>query len=122
MPMASVLAFLLAVSISFAQDSKPDLAKGPERPDTMTAEAIMTRVAENQDRSEELRKQYVYRQHTHISSHKTNLRDRKNFFTLLGLIRCAPLISRWLIPKSRANRFLFPLSEPAMCCQFNCGT
>jgi hypothetical protein len=72
MLMVRVLAFLLAASISFAQDSKPDLAKGPERPDTaLTAEAIMARVAENQDRSEELRKQYVYRQHTHIISHKT---------------------------------------------------
>lgn len=30
----------------------------------------MARVAANQDRSEDLRKQYVYRQHTHILTHK----------------------------------------------------
>src|SRR5579864_2298175 len=35
-----------------------------------TADAIMARVAANQDRSEELRKQYVYHQHTHILTHK----------------------------------------------------
>jgi len=38
--------------------------------DSLTAEAIMARVAENQDRSQELRKQYVYRQHIHVVSHK----------------------------------------------------
>jgi hypothetical protein len=37
---------------------------------SLTAEQIMARVAENQDRSRELRKQYVYQQHIHIVSHK----------------------------------------------------
>jgi hypothetical protein len=36
----------------------------------LTAEAIMARVAANQDRSETLRQQYVYRQHIHIVSRK----------------------------------------------------
>jgi hypothetical protein len=38
----------------------------------LTADAIMARVAANQDRSEELRKEYVYRQHIHVATHKTN--------------------------------------------------
>ncbi|HEV2469299.1 MAG TPA: hypothetical protein VGS78_08895 [Candidatus Sulfotelmatobacter sp.] len=36
----------------------------------LTADAIMTRVAENQDRSEAQRKEFVYRQHIHIVTHK----------------------------------------------------
>ena len=36
----------------------------------LTVDAIMTRVAENQDRSQNLRKEYVYKQHIHIVSHK----------------------------------------------------
>jgi hypothetical protein len=36
----------------------------------LTAQAIMARVAANQDHSETLRKQYVYRQHIHIVSKK----------------------------------------------------
>ena len=38
----------------------------------ITADQIMERVASNQDRAEELRKQYVYKQHIHIASRKTN--------------------------------------------------
>lgn len=38
----------------------------------LTADTIMARVAANQDRSEKLRKEYVYRQHIHIVSKKTN--------------------------------------------------
>jgi hypothetical protein len=38
----------------------------------LTADVIMARVAANQDRSQALRKQYVYRQHIHIVSHKHN--------------------------------------------------
>jgi hypothetical protein len=34
----------------------------------------MERVAANQDRSEELRKEYVYKQHIHIATHKPNTR------------------------------------------------
>jgi hypothetical protein len=56
---------LLAAALAAAQDSQPQPANAPS-----TADAIMARVAANQDRSEELRKQYVYRQHTHILTHK----------------------------------------------------
>jgi hypothetical protein len=71
MPMLHVLGLLLASSISFAQTAPAEQAKPPETPDApLTADAIMARVATNQDRSEELRKRYVYRQHTHILTHK----------------------------------------------------
>jgi len=40
--------------------------------EALTADAIMARVAANQDRSQALRKQYVYKQHLHIVSHKHN--------------------------------------------------
>jgi hypothetical protein len=36
----------------------------------LTAEVIMARVASNQDRSEKLRSQYIYRQHIHVASRK----------------------------------------------------
>ena len=66
-----VAGFLLAASLSFAQNAPPRAAKEPGQADAaLTADAIMARVAENQDRSETLRKQYVYRQHTHILTHK----------------------------------------------------
>ncbi len=39
-------------------------------PPTLTADVIMARVAANQDRGEALRKQFVYRQHIHIVTHK----------------------------------------------------
>lgn len=55
-----VLWLLLAVpSTTFAQQS-------------LTADEIMARVAANQDKEVELRSHYVYRQHTHTTSHKTN--------------------------------------------------
>jgi len=66
-----VVGFLLAAAVSFARSSPPEQAAQPEPANTpLTADAIMARVAANQDRSEELRKQYVYRQHTHILTHK----------------------------------------------------
>jgi len=66
-----VVGLLLVASVSFAQSSLPDQGKEPEQADAgLTADAIMARVAQNQDRSEELRKQYVYRQHTHILTHR----------------------------------------------------
>jgi hypothetical protein len=71
MSMLRLAGLLLAASVSFAQSSTPDPAKEPEQANSeLTADAIMARVAANQDRSEELRKQYVYRQHTHILTHK----------------------------------------------------
>ena len=50
---------LLVVTASFAQSAQTI-------PAGLTAEAIMARVVANQDRSEALRKQYVYKQHIHI--------------------------------------------------------
>ena len=38
----------------------------------LTADEIMARVAANQDKAIELRSHYVYQQHTHTTSHKTN--------------------------------------------------
>ena len=73
MRMLRVVGFLLAASVSFAQSSPPEPAREPEPANATPmadAGAIMARVAENQDRSEELRKQYVYRQHSHILTHK----------------------------------------------------
>ena len=57
--------FLLLASATVAQSSQPEPATTPP-----TADAIMARVAANQDRSEALRKQYVYKQHIHILTHK----------------------------------------------------
>ena len=63
--------FLLVAAVSFAQSTSPEQVKEPEPANTqLTADEIMARVAANQDRSEELRKQYVYVQHTHILSRK----------------------------------------------------
>lgn len=71
MRMLRVVGFLLVATVSFAQSPPPEQAKEPEQANApLTADAIMARVAQNQDRSEELRKQYVYRQHTHILTHK----------------------------------------------------
>jgi hypothetical protein len=56
-------AILLIATASFAQSPQPHTAG-------LTAEAIMARVAANQDRSEALCKQYVYKQHIHILTHK----------------------------------------------------
>ncbi len=39
---------------------------------SLTAQQIMARVAANQDRSDNLRSQYVYKQHIHVVSRKTN--------------------------------------------------
>jgi hypothetical protein len=55
-------AILLIACASFAQSPQP--------PAALTAEAIMARVAANQDRSDALRKQYVYKQQIHILTHK----------------------------------------------------
>jgi hypothetical protein len=60
-----LLPLLLLAAPLWAQDSPTEPPK-----ELLSAEAIMARVAANQDRSEALRKQYVYRQHTHILTHK----------------------------------------------------
>jgi len=56
-------AILLVATPSFAQSPQPN-------PAGFTAEAIMARVAVNQDRNEVLRKQCVYKQHIHILTNK----------------------------------------------------
>jgi hypothetical protein len=61
----SGLWLLLAVTASLAQAPPAELPAAP-----LSAEAIMARVAANQDRSEALRKEFVYRQHIHILTHK----------------------------------------------------
>jgi len=63
MLVASWLSFAQSVPLEQAKESDP--ANAP-----LTADTIMARVAANQDRSEELRRQYVYQQHTHILTHK----------------------------------------------------
>jgi hypothetical protein len=61
-----LLVFLLAAAFSAAQDLPSPSTEA------LTADAIMARVAANQDSSEALRKRYVYRQHIHIICHKPN--------------------------------------------------
>ncbi|MGC2446667.1 MAG: hypothetical protein WA477_03430 [Candidatus Sulfotelmatobacter sp.] len=51
--------------ISSAQNASPEAGK-----ESLTADAIMAKVAANQDRNEALRKEFVYRQHIHILTHK----------------------------------------------------
>jgi hypothetical protein len=55
------LVFLLIGRFVQADSSQP-----------LNAEQIMQRVAANQDKAEELRRQYVYKQHIHVVSRKTN--------------------------------------------------
>lgn len=53
----------LAAGVASAQST-------PSENQPLTAEEIMARVATNQDRSQILRKEYVYKQHIHILTHK----------------------------------------------------
>jgi hypothetical protein len=63
---ALLLAGLTLAGPVASQESTADMVH-----ESLTADQIMARVAENQDRSQELRKQYVYQQHIHIVSHKS---------------------------------------------------
>lgn len=67
MPVATfrLLVFLLAVGFAHGQSAQPEVRTEP-----LKADDIMARVAANQDRSEALRKEYVYKQHIHIATHK----------------------------------------------------
>ena len=58
--------FLLVASLASAGQESTPQAAAP----SPTAAEIMARVAVNQDRSESLRKQYIYRQHVHVLTHK----------------------------------------------------
>jgi hypothetical protein len=67
MRIRGTLFLLLTAALSSAQST-------PSAPahESLTADAIMARVAANQDRAEVMRKEYVYRQHVHILTHKPN--------------------------------------------------
>src|SRR6516162_1189288 len=79
MKSASMLAVILAFVCCFsglrsAQAQTPDthtLSPGSSG-ETLTANEIMARVAANQDRSQEARKQYIYRQQIHVALNRTN--------------------------------------------------
>lgn len=60
-----IVGCLLAAPVFFPQNAPSDSPNA-----SLTADDIMARVAANQDRSEELRRQYVYKQHIHIVTHK----------------------------------------------------
>ena len=79
MKSASMLAMILALvccfsALAIAQAQTPDTH--PVSPgssgETLTANEIMARVAANQDRSQEARKQYIYRQQIHVALNRTN--------------------------------------------------
>ena len=63
----SALRWILILCFSIS----PLIAAEEPQP-SLTANEIMARVAANQDRSEQLRKNYVYKQHVHVVTHKTN--------------------------------------------------
>jgi hypothetical protein len=65
MRIAILIFAALLCGIATAQTIQSETSKDP-----LTADVIMARVAANQDRSEILRKEYVYRQHIHILTHK----------------------------------------------------
>jgi len=67
--MVRLLAFLLAAGLADGQSAQPEVQTEP-----LKADDIMARVAANQDRSEALRNEYVYKQHIHIVSHKPKSR------------------------------------------------
>jgi len=71
---AAVLATFLCGAILCASAQSPtETQKAPAVDATpLTADAIMARVAANQDRTELARKQYVYHQHIHVVTKKTN--------------------------------------------------
>ncbi|MGO8816719.1 MAG: hypothetical protein ACLQVG_18940, partial [Terriglobia bacterium] len=57
---------LLALILSAAP------ARGSSDQPSLSAEAIMARVAANQDRAVKLRAEYIYRQHIQVAIHRTN--------------------------------------------------
>ena len=63
--LVSLLPFLLVAALAEGQSSQPEIQTEP-----LNASDIMARVAANQDRCEALRKEYVYKQHIHIATHK----------------------------------------------------
>ncbi len=72
---AAALALGVGVAIPARSQSDSEIeAKSIRAADStaLTAAEIMARVAAKQDRSEQVRKQYVYRQHIHVVTRKTN--------------------------------------------------
>lgn len=64
-----LLAIALAAGLAEGQNADPQ-----PQAESLTPEDIMARVAANQDRSQALRKDYVYKQHLHIATHKPKSR------------------------------------------------
>ena len=50
----------------------PQAARCDSESASLSAQEIMARVAENQDRAQQLREEYIYRQHIRISTRRTN--------------------------------------------------
>jgi hypothetical protein len=65
-----MLAIKLTVLLLAASLVSPGQESSPQPVPPLSAAEIMARVALNQDRSEALRKQYIYRQHIHVLTHK----------------------------------------------------
>ncbi|HXZ82034.1 MAG TPA: hypothetical protein VEG30_19045 [Terriglobales bacterium] len=72
-----ILLLLSAASFAAVESSSP-----------LTADEIMARVAANQDRAEDLRKNYIYKQHVHVVTHKTNgklMREETTDYTVIPI-------------------------------------
>jgi hypothetical protein len=79
---------------------------------SLSADEIMARVAANQDRSVELRKNYIYRQRVHVVTHKTNgrlMRDETAEFDVLptpdGTTKKLALLSGRYLHKGQYREF-----------------
>jgi len=60
------------VALAQTQNPSSSIEGTKSARETLTADAIMARVAANQDRSQEARKQYIYRQQIHVALNRTN--------------------------------------------------
>jgi hypothetical protein len=69
------------------------LIGGPPRNSPLTAAAIMARVAANQDRSNQLRADYIYRQRMHVAARKTN-----------GRLMCEETFDYLVIPAPKSTK------------------
>lgn len=67
--LSTVLCSVVLCISAYSQSATQTTATDATPP---TADAIMARVAANQDRSEQARKQYIYRQHIHVVTRKAN--------------------------------------------------
>ncbi|MGB8582822.1 MAG: hypothetical protein WCD47_18525 [Candidatus Sulfotelmatobacter sp.] len=67
--LSRLLVLALPDGLVHGQNAQPEGRMGPP-----TAEDIMARVAANQDRSDVLRKEYVYKQHIHVTMNKPKSR------------------------------------------------